>query len=57
MQNKEIIINREQAQALSEALQECLSNEKAFHIKINVANDSIQLTAHVHPIQVKLWLS
>lgn len=54
MQNKEIIINREQAQALSEALQECLSNEKAFHIKINVANDSIQLTAHVHPIQVKL---
>lgn len=54
MQNKEIIVTREQAESLVDSLHEYLDNEDVYQIKINITDDAIMLTAHVQSKEIKL---
>ena len=54
MQNKEIIITREQAESLIDSLRDCLNNEGVYQIKINITDGAIMLTAHVQSMEIKL---
>jgi type II secretory pathway component PulM len=54
MSNRMITITRDQAQALSEALKDCLRNENVLQIRIDITDESIQLTTHTLPLRVKL---
>jgi hypothetical protein len=54
MPNQEIIINREQALALMKAIKDCLDNERAYQIKINITDDAIMFTAYAQSKETKL---
>lgn len=54
MQNKEIIVTREQAESLIDSLHDCLNNEGVYQIKINITDKAIMLTAHVQSKEIKL---